>query len=70
MKLDFTIPELQTIVNALEQRPYGEVAQLLINIKTQFDAQQQAAPKPAPQRRPRLVPPNGADTTEEPSLTP
>lgn len=40
MKMEFTLPELQYIVNVLEQRPYAEVAALLMNIKAQFDAAQ------------------------------
>ena len=41
MTLDFTDQQISYIVNALAQRPYGEVFELMQDIQRQAAAQQQ-----------------------------
>lgn len=48
IKLDLTAGEVNYVLNALGQRPFGEVAALIKKIKDQGDAQFVAPPAVAP----------------------
>jgi hypothetical protein len=42
MQFEFTLPEIQLIVNILATRPYQEVAPLVANINVQYAAAEAA----------------------------
>lgn len=53
IKLELTVDEVNVVLNALVNRPYGEVAELISKIKTEGDKQFNEALKQAEQPKPR-----------------